>query len=77
MEYKNCYGKLVNTTVSTDGWGKELNKEQVYVVTRYLDRDSETVGIYPLRDDERVEDILSTQPMSNEVYTKDLVEIKI
>ena len=75
MEYKGSYGKTVKVLVDNDGWGKPVSKGKTYVVTRYMDSDAGTVGIYPLQNGESVDDILSTQPMSNEVYVKDLTEV--
>ncbi|MCY8549362.1 hypothetical protein MOD25_05530 [Bacillus haynesii] len=73
MEYRNSYGKTVLVDTERDLDGNEIDKNLKYVVSFYIDRDAEVVGIYPLESEGYTkEEILSSQPVKHEVYARDL-----
>jgi len=76
MEYKNSYGKTVNVQIDKDLDGNIIDTSLEHVVTFYIDRDAEVVGIYPLeKNGFTKEDLLSFQPKRHEVFTDDLTEV--
>jgi len=74
MEYKNSYGKTVLVDVERDLDGNEIDQNLKYVVSFYIDRGAEVVGIYPIESGGYTkEEILSSQPVKHEVYARDLI----
>ena len=77
MEYKDSYGKTVMVNTDKDLDGNPIDTSLKHVVSFYIDRDAEVVGIFPLLEDGYTkEDILSVQPVKHELFTEHLIEVE-
>ena len=77
MEYKDSYRKTVMVNTDKDLDGNPIDTSLKHVVSFYIDRDAEVVGIFPLLEDGYTkEDILSVQPVKHELFTEHLIEVE-
>ncbi|TPG71513.1 hypothetical protein EEL31_09140 [Brevibacillus laterosporus] len=77
MIYKDAYEKKVKVKEGLekvfDTYDNEVDKSKVYLVTQYIDREDEIVGIYPLEKGGLTEDdLLSVQYKKHEVSCEQL-----